>query len=128
MILIGGVYLKKLLFAMSICLMLVGCSSAEGESNEGESKVSMDSFVKGFEAEGIVFDSKEKPMFSIIGAKDGVIFYNDDQPVKIYEFDSTEAIKKAEESMPIVKDWEQNGLFLLETTHEESKEIFKTIK
>lgn len=111
------------MYLFIVCLLLVGCSSAAEESN-----LSMDSFIKAFESKGIEVDPEEKPMFSMIGAKDGVIFYNDGNPVKIYEFENKEAITKAEEALPAVKDWERNGLFVLESSHTPSKEIFESVK
>jgi hypothetical protein len=116
--------LKKFSYVLLFCLLLAGCSSSAG----GKSVISMDSIIKAFEKKGAKIDSNEKPMFSVIGAKDGVIFYVDDQPVKVYEFDSEKALKTAEESMPAMKDWERNGLFVLETSHNESKKIFKNVK
>jgi hypothetical protein len=115
--------LKKFGFIMLFWLLLAGCSSGEGKSD-----ISMDSITKAFETGGAEIDSNEKPMFSLIGAKDGVIFYVENQPVKVYEFDSEKAIETAEESLPAMKDWERNGLFVLETSHNESKKIFKNVK
>ena len=111
------------MYLFVLCLLLVGCSSPKEESN-----LTMDSFVKAFESEGIEVDIEKKPMFSMIGAKDGVIFYNDNQPVKIYEFENENAITKAEEALPAVKEWERNGLFVLESSHDKSKEIFSSVK
>lgn len=116
-------FLKKIMYLTALCLLLVGCSST-GE----ESKLTMDSFIKAFESEGIEVDSKEKPLYDLIGAKDGIIFYNDGNPVNIYEFENEKAISKAEEVLPVVKDWERNGLFVLETSHTPSKEIFKGVE
>ena len=115
--------MRKLLYLLVICSVLMGCSSS-GEKSD----VSMDSFVKAFESEGVKANTEEKPMFSLIGAKDGIMFYNDDQPVKIYEFEDEKAISEAEKTLPAMKDWDKNGLFVLETSHDKSKEIFKSVK
>lgn len=116
---------KNITYVLLICLFLVGCSSGASGT---KSNLSMDSFIKAFESEGVEVDPDEKPMFSLIGAKDGIIVYNDGKPVKIYEFSSKKDIDKAEEELPAMKDWERNGLFVLETSDEKSIEIFKNVK
>lgn len=114
---------KNIIYFVSLCLLLVGCAETEGSSN-----VTMDSYVKAFENESIEVDQNEKPAFSMIGAKDGIIFYNDLNVVKIYEFRSQKEIKTAEEAIPAIEEWERNGLFLLETNDEQAKTIFKNTK
>lgn len=116
------IHLKKIMYAFFLCLLLVGCS-ASGESNN----VTMDSYVAEFEDAGLALE-ENKPIYSMIGAKDGVIFYNEGQVIKIYEFDSEKAIKEAEKTMPVVKEWQRNGLFLLETSNEKAIEIFNSVK
>lgn len=115
--------MKRIIFLLLLSLVLVGCSS-----NEGNSNISMDSIISAFESESVEVDPEEKPLFDMIGASDGIIFYNDDNVVKAYEFDSKDAMDNVEEHLPAAKDWDKNGLFLLETNHEESKEIFNNIK
>lgn len=95
---------------------------------DGDQILNLDLFVEAFTNEGIEIDKNEKPLFSMIGAKDGIIFYVENQPVKIYEFDSEKAMEEAEETLPAMKDWGRNGLFLLETSNEKSKEIFNNVK
>lgn len=115
--------MKKIIYLLVLSVLLVGCGSTEEDSN-----TIMDSFIKAFESEGVKVDAEEKPMFEMIGAKDGVIFYNDENVVKIYEFEDKEAIIKAEEALPVVKDWDRNGLFVLETSDAKSIEIFNKVK
>ena len=117
--------MKRHMYLLLLCFILVGCSFTKTEGNKN---VNFDSIIGAFENEGIEIDKNEKPMFSMIGAKDGVIFYVESQPVKIYEFDSEKTIKEAEEALPAIKDWDRNGLFLLETSNEKSKEIFNNVK
>ncbi|MFF2753925.1 hypothetical protein ACFVR1_09285 [Psychrobacillus sp. NPDC058041] len=114
---------KKIIYVMLFCLLLVGCNAGASGT---KSKISLESYVEAFEKEGIKVDT-EKPMFSLIGAKDGIIF-DYDKKVAIYEFDSEKSIKTAEESLSMMKEWERNGLFVLETNDEKSKEIFKSVK
>ncbi|KMY49236.1 lipoprotein [Peribacillus loiseleuriae] len=117
--------MKKSLFSLLFIIILAGCSSSV---DGNKSKMSMETFVQAFEQEGFEIDVDKKPMYSLIGAKDGIIFENDNRPVKIYEFDSEDSIKKAKEALPAAKDWDRNGLFLLETKDEKSKETFNKVK
>ena len=114
--------MKKLLILLCAALFLIACSDSE------DSKVSMDSIIQAFEKEGITIDPAEKPYFQIINAKDGVIFYNQGNVVKIYEFESAKDIKAAKEANAFMKDWPENDLFVLETSDEKSIEIFKNLK
>lgn len=93
-----------------------------------KSKLTMQSFIDAFENEGIEVNIDDKPMYSIIYADDGVIFYIDNDPVKIYEYATEKDIEKGIEALPDMKNWEKNGRFVLETTNEKAKEIFKNVK
>lgn len=119
--------MKKLFNFVLLSLTLVVIAAC-GDENTNAKNLELSDFIGQFEAEGIEIDSNEKPMFSMISAIDGVIFYVDNQPVKIYEFENTDDIKKGEEALPQVADWERNGPFVLETSNEEAKEIFKSVK
>ena len=98
------------------------------DSSEQNSALTMQSFIDAYEKEGIEVNPDEKPMFSMINAKDGVIFYVDNEPVKIYEYATEEDIEKGIETLPDIEDWEKNGRYVLETTNEKVKEIFKNVK
>lgn len=114
--------MKKVIYLFVICFLLVGCGG-----NGASSNVSMDSIIKDLEDAGAVLES-DKPMFSLIGAKDGIIFYRDGKVVKVYEFETQKAIKEAEKAIPAMKDWDKNGLFVLETSDEEAKKVFNSAK
>ena len=105
-------------------MFLVACSDKE----ESMSELTMQSFIEAYEAEGVEIDPEEKPFFSIINAKDGVIFYMDDQPVKIYEYSTAKDIDSGIEALPDVSEWDKNGRFVLETSNEKAKEIFHNVK
>ena len=119
--------MKKIFYTMFLMLTLV-VMAACGDENTNAKNLTLNDFIEQFENEGVEIDTNEKPMFSLISAVDGVIFYVDDQPVKIYEYESSDDIKKGEEALPQVADWERNGKFVLETSSEKAKEIFKSVK
>lgn len=117
--------MKKYLtfIVLSILLTLAACSEEKTSSD-----LTLQSFIDAYEAEGIEVNVDEKPMFSLIQAKDGVIFYIDNQPVKIYEYATEKDIDKGIEALPVVADWNKNGRFVLETSNEKAIEIFNNVK
>lgn len=121
----------KYLFILLFVFMLTACSEEMPVgSNAGEttSNLSMESFISAYESEGIVVDPEKKPVFGMIGAIDGVMFYNNNSPVKIYEYDSEEAMETAAENFPMLNDWDKNGLFVLETSDDVANEIFNNVE
>lgn len=113
--------LSVALIVSSICF--VGC----GNNDERV----LNDFITSFSSKVENIDPNEKPMFSMIGAVDGVIFDNDRKPVKIYEYASEDALEKAKEEFSIINDtskFEQNGKFLIETSSDEMKQIFREVK
>ena len=115
--------MKKIMYLLSIGLLtvLVGCGPAGPK---------MADFTQAYKDAGATVET-EKQAYSMVGAKDGVMFYMDTNPVKIYEFASTEELDKAQKDFAFIKDWPINGLFALETNESnESKaeEIFNSVK
>ncbi|MEK4854787.1 hypothetical protein NST04_33465 [Paenibacillus sp. FSL H7-0756] len=121
-----------------VCLLLVfsGCSS----SNETDD-LTMDKFIEAFNNSGEdissgmssdekdFVDKEKKPMYQMIGAKDGVIFDIGKDVVKLYEYESNAKIKKAVKSFdPLMEDWPIRGKFILETHNEKAIEIFNNVK
>lgn len=90
----------------------------------------MESFVKAFADEGITVDVSEKPLFTLIGAKDGVIFYINQQKVAIYEYESKKQLNEVISQLPLpdIATWQTNGNFLLETQNELAAKIFNKTK
>ncbi|MBB6670282.1 hypothetical protein [Cohnella nanjingensis] len=118
---------RSLVFIMLVAfsVVLFGCSSSKNEKSD----VTLDRVIQAYVDQGITVDSNEKPMFQLIGAKDGVIFDIDGQKVAIYEYDSAKSLKKARADAKIIKDdWPVNGKFLLESSNSKAKEIFNGVK
>lgn len=104
-----------LLFILVITLtLLAGC---------GNDSVTLDTYISAFEEQGIVVDKNEKPFFSIIGAKDSVIFYIDNEKVAIYEYEKESNLKDSGFSFDSV-----NGRFGLESKNTKAIEIFNSTK
>lgn len=121
-----------------VCLLLVfsGCSS----SNEADD-LTMDKFIEAFNNSGEdissgdssnqkdTVDVEQKPLYEMIEAYNGVIFYLGNSPVKIYEYETLDKLKKAKEkySLPAEGDIIR-GRFLLETNNDKAKEIFNSVE
>ena len=119
--------MKRTLFLLTLMVLVIaGCSSSD--SSSGESQLTLQDFIKAYQDQGVEVDPSEKPLFEMLGAKDGVIFYMENSPVKIYEFDSVKSLKKAVSEDGMIKDWPQNGRFLLETKKQEAIQIFENVK
>lgn len=113
-----------LLLVITIFLVFTGCSS----SGEKASDHSLSDFISAFTEKGVEVDPNEKPMSQAIGAVDGVIFYWDQKPVKIYEYESEKALKDARSKYQPIKDFPSSGRFVIETKHDAAIEVFNSIK
>ncbi len=116
--------IKKLIYVLSIALMItmVGCGSAATKD------LTMADFTQAYTAAGVTVDPEKKIEFATVYAKDGMLLYMDEKPVKIYEFASKQDFDKAKKEFKFVADWQVKGLFALETANDKAKEIFKNVK
>lgn len=88
---------------------------------------SLDEVLRYFEEQGIEADNKDKPLFEMIDAIDGVMFYSDLKVVKIYQYDSIEAYEEAKASNSILDQMQQKGIFVLETKDQKIKDLFEQL-
>ncbi|MBO9600179.1 MAG: hypothetical protein J7559_20460 [Cohnella sp.] len=85
----------------------------------------LEDLIKVFTDAGVEVDPNEQPLFQLIGAQNGVMFYmEDNKVVKIYEYKDTDSLEEAVKQFEMAKDWPTNGRFLLETTSDKAKELF----
>ncbi|MBY9078309.1 hypothetical protein KIH86_17635 [Paenibacillus sp. HN-1] len=124
------------LIAVSM-LAIAGCSSSGNEASD----LTMDKIIQAFNNSGedvytgIPSEKKEgvdinkKPQYAAIKAKDGIMFNLGLSSVKIYEYKSSDDLKKAMDKYGDIFEGDSiKGRFLLETNNERAKEIFKSIK
>lgn len=116
--------LGLLALLMLFLVAVVGCGSSEAENKD----LTLDKFIKAYQDAGIEVDPDEKPMFQILKAKDGVIFYVENQKVAIYEYASNKAAEKDLDTHDQMADWPRKGVFLLETRNEKAVEIFNSVE
>lgn len=88
----------------------------------------MEQVTKAYADQGIEVNKEEKPLFQMIGAKDGVIFYIDSSPVKIYEYESIKDLDTKKKDFSLIEKMHQNKQFVLESKNEKAIEIFNKIK
>jgi len=114
-----------------LMLVMSACSTNETPSNESSIAESderkLETFIDAFVETGVEIDKEEKPMFQLINATDGVVFYMDNSPVKIYEFISETDMKKSLEQFNF-SEWYTNGKFAIEISKEDAIQIFSKIK
>lgn len=96
-------------------------------SNNDKDTRTMAEFIKPFQEKGYEIDLSEKPLYSLIGANDGIIFYIDGSPIKIYKYDSEKLYKEAKNNFSMLESLPKNGLFVLDTNNNIAEEIFNNI-
>lgn len=116
--------LKKTLFILLVIAFVLGaCSSSDGGSN-----ATLDDYINAFIENGVEVDKNEKPVFGVIGAIDGVIFYLENSKVAIYEYETEKTLNAAKSEFDLMKNWPSSGKYLLETKNESAMNIFKSVE
>lgn len=121
-----GIYGKKVKDIIKEGKNILGNTESYSSKDDSD-KRTMEEFVQKFKDEGCEIDLNEKPLYSFIGASDGVIFYLNNSPVKIYKYNSEKSYSEAKKDNAMLENCEKNGLFVLDTNSEKAKEIFKQI-
>ena len=101
-------------------------SAKEPSSNKNDSR-DIEYFKNAFEKTYTLKDI-DKPAYAAINASDGIIFYIDNDVVKIYQYKDEEKYKKALEDFAFVKTLPKNGMFVAESSSNKLLEFFKEIK
>ena len=109
-----------IIFVIILAFTLTGCSNVKDNRQLAD-------FIDVYIQKGFSVDASQKPLFPLIGAIDGVIFYAGNSPVKIYQYKDEKSYNEALKQYPIIENFDKNGLFLLESSKEDIKEIFKSI-
>lgn len=68
-----------------------------------------------------------KPYFTMIGAIDGEMFYLDNEPVKLYIFESEKSYKEALNNYPLLQNMPKKDLIVLDTNISKIIELFKSL-
>ena len=111
------------LLAGLLLLAMAGCSK------KGTDSRTLDHFTKAFEDAGHSVADATEPLFAAVGATAGTMFKIGDETVKIYMYESEEALEKAQKDYAsTVKDFKRTGRFLLETTNQKAQDIFNKVE
>ena len=97
--------------------------SPEASPTAVPSDLTFEEVIEAYTSAGIEVDIEEKPLYEMIGAIDGVIFYIDRYPVKIYVYESSELLTESGFEFDAV-----NGRFGLESSLEKAQEIWASIE
>jgi hypothetical protein len=116
--------MKKVLILAVLSATLLGACS-KSEVTQTEKIDTMKDVIQLYSDKGYEVDPSEKPFYTMIGAEDGVIFYIDNEPVKIYKYYSDKKMDQAKKEIVFLSETVNKGLFALETNNEKAKEIFK---
>lgn len=108
--------MKKILTLVLLMFVVFGLNGCQSESKSGE----LEDFVTAYSEYEV--DIEEKPLFSIIDATDGFIFYIDNQKVAIYEYASEADLSASGFEFDAI-----NGRFGLESNSIVAKEIFDAV-
>lgn len=114
---------RMLLVLLGMLLLLGACSSGANEA-----KYTLDEIIQAYVDNGIEVDKDKKPYYQMILAEDGVIFYMDQWPVKIYEYESVKALNEAKKKNDAMEDMMFKSNIVLETKVEKAIEIFESIE
>ncbi len=124
----SGTYGKKVKDIIEEGKGLIGDITNNKDDKKTTDARTMEEFVQKFKDNDYEIDLNEKPIYAMIGASDGIIFYIDNSPVKIYKYSSEESYDKAKKDYSFLKECKKNGLFILETNSKKAEEIFEQIQ
>lgn len=97
------------------------------EESENKDNRTLDDMIAPFKANNEKLEVEKLETAEMIGGKSNVIFYIENTPVKIYEYEDEDTLKKEKENNTLIKEWVNNGKFLIETNHEEAIALFSSI-
>jgi len=114
--------LKKIILIISILLFVSACGAAPADNR------TIDDFKVAYEAAGYEMDKPGEPVYTLIGAIGGTVFYVDGDKVAIYMYKDAAAIKSAVKNYPLIEGWPENGKFILESSNNRAIDFFMAIK
>jgi hypothetical protein len=124
---------RNILIALGIVAMLVFTACGGGNNGGGGGGAAadgrtLDHFVQAFEGAGYDLAHMDTPLYPMIGAVSGVIFYIDNMPISIYEFTDTASLNQAFANFAFMDGWPTNGRFVIEASAGEIRDFFVSIE
>lgn len=129
----------KYIFIIILLVVLVFALKAWISNNKSQtqtqtqaSKLTMSDVISRFEEEGLKIEiSEDKPLFQLIGAKDGIMLYIDNNLVKLYEYENEkkykEALQDSTKDIYMLKSMPCKELIVLDTKYQKIIDIFNSL-
>ena len=127
----------KYIFIIILLVVLIFALKAWISNNKSQtqtqsSKLTMADVISRFEEEGLKIEiSEDKPLFQLIGAKDGVMLYIDNNLVKLYEYENEkkykEALQDSTKDIYMLKSMPCKELIVLDTKYQKIIDIFNSL-
>ena len=118
---------KKIVILIVFSIFIILLASIILFKNNNYDNISMQDAISKFKESGINVNLEEKPYFSMIGAKDGEMFYLDNSPVKLYEFKDEKSYKQALKNFSTLEQMPKKGLVVIDTNSSKALEIFNSL-
>lgn len=117
----------SVILALVLCLSLVACSGGE---KGNDISITIEDVAAAIQTVDPNFSFDDKPLFEMIGAKDGWMGYvNDTSVVKVYLFENESAYQKAVENFgDLLSEMPKLGNFVLECKNEDVQNAFKALE
>jgi len=107
----------------AVLFLLVGCENKTRPSDFG---FTLSTAMRAFYDAGADINEDQRPLYELVNARDGAIFYLDNDLVRIYEFEDEKAYEKGVEDLTILGTFPKRELLVIETQSEKAIEIFQT--
>ncbi|MCL2326533.1 MAG: hypothetical protein FWC40_08585 [Proteobacteria bacterium] len=129
---------KLLMVSVAVLIVLSACSRSMPPDDRtldhfiqafGNAGHSLTVLSEGQMVEATSVAQMDTPLYSMVGAINGTLFYHNGSPVKIYQYKDKAAIDKAFKDFPVMNNqgWVVNGFFVIETNSDEVRAFFATI-
>lgn len=117
----------SVILVLVLCLSLVACSGGE---KDNDISITIEDVTAAIQTVDPNFSFDDKPLFEMIGAKDGWMGYvNDTSVVKVYLFENESAYQKAVENFgDLLSEMPKLGNFVLECKNEDVQNAFKALE
>lgn len=111
------IFLGAALFVMTACA---------NETKPLENGFNLQSAIRAFQKEGIEIDFEKRPLYELVNARDGVIFYYDDEVVRLYEFENETTYQKGIDHLSILQIFPKRELVVIETHSQKAIDLFRS--
>ncbi|MCL1949115.1 MAG: hypothetical protein FWF59_05240 [Turicibacter sp.] len=116
--------MKKFATALfTVLLALGGCANKTRPSDFG---FTLNVALRAFHEAGADINLDKRPLYELVNARDGAIFYFENDLVRIYEFENEAAYEKGVKELTILGTFPKRELLVIETLSDTAIEIFET--